>query len=55
MSPLAGSLVVAGVSKSYGAGVVLAEVSLVLPLRARVGLVGPNGAGSRHCSASSRN
>src|SRR6266704_3579118 len=45
MSRLAGSLVAAGVSKSYGAEVVLADVSLVVPRRARIGLVGPNGAG----------
>jgi ATPase subunit of ABC transporter with duplicated ATPase domains len=45
MSRLAGSLVAAGVSKSYGAEVVLADVSLVVPSRARIGLVGPNGAG----------
>jgi ATPase subunit of ABC transporter with duplicated ATPase domains len=45
MSRLAGSLVAAGVSKSYGAEVVLADVSFVVPSRARIGLVGPNGAG----------
>ena len=45
MSRLAGSLVAAGVSKSYGAELVLADVSLVVPPRARIGLVGPNGAG----------
>ena len=45
MSRLAGSLVAAGVTKSYGAEVVLAEVSLVVPPRARIGLVGPNGTG----------
>ncbi|HEU5478051.1 MAG TPA: ABC-F family ATP-binding cassette domain-containing protein [Gaiellaceae bacterium] len=45
MSRLAGSLVAAGVSKSYGAEVVLTDVSLVVPPRARIGLVGPNGAG----------
>jgi ATPase subunit of ABC transporter with duplicated ATPase domains len=45
MSRLAGSLVAAGVSKSYGAEVVLADVSLVVPQRGRIGLVGPNGAG----------
>jgi ATPase subunit of ABC transporter with duplicated ATPase domains len=45
MSRLAGSLVAAGITKSYGAEVVLADVSLVVPPRARVGLVGPNGAG----------
>jgi ATPase subunit of ABC transporter with duplicated ATPase domains len=45
MSRRAGSLVAAGVSKSYGAEVVLADVDLVVPPRARIGLVGPNGAG----------
>jgi ATPase subunit of ABC transporter with duplicated ATPase domains len=45
MSRLAGSLVAAGISKSYGAEVVLDDVSLVVPPRARIGLVGPNGAG----------
>jgi ATPase subunit of ABC transporter with duplicated ATPase domains len=45
MSRLAGSLVAAGISKSYGAEIVLADVSLVVPPRARIGLVGPNGAG----------
>jgi ATPase subunit of ABC transporter with duplicated ATPase domains len=45
MSRLAGSLVAAGITKSYGAEVVLEDVSLVVPPRARIGLVGPNGAG----------
>jgi ATPase subunit of ABC transporter with duplicated ATPase domains len=45
MSRLAGSLVAAGVSKSYGSELVLADVSVVVPPRARIGLVGPNGAG----------
>jgi ATPase subunit of ABC transporter with duplicated ATPase domains len=45
MSRLTGSLVAAGVSKSYGAELVLADVDLVVPPRARIGLVGPNGAG----------
>src|SRR3954463_10359819 len=45
MSRLAGSLVAAGVTKSYGAEVVLEDVILVVPARARIGLVGPNGAG----------
>ena len=45
MSRLAGSLVAAGISKSYGAEPVLEDVSLVVPPRARIGLVGPNGAG----------
>ncbi len=45
MSRLAGSLVAAGVTKSYGAEVVLEDVNLLVPPRARIGLVGPNGAG----------
>ena len=45
MPRLAGSLVAAGVTKSYGAEVVLEDVGLVVPPRARIGLVGPNGAG----------
>ena len=45
MSRLAGSLVAAGITKSYGAEVVLADVSLVVSPRSRIGLVGPNGAG----------
>jgi ATPase subunit of ABC transporter with duplicated ATPase domains len=45
MSRQAGSLVGAGVSKSYGAEVVLTDVDLVVPPGARIGLVGPNGAG----------
>jgi ATPase subunit of ABC transporter with duplicated ATPase domains len=45
MSRSSGSLVAAGVSKSYGAEVVLADVHLVVPSVARIGLVGPNGAG----------
>ncbi len=45
MSRLVGSLVAAGVSKSYGAEVVLEDVSVVVPPLARIGLVGPNGAG----------
>jgi ATPase subunit of ABC transporter with duplicated ATPase domains len=34
-----------GVSKSHGAQVVLANVDLVVPRHARIGLVGPNGTG----------
>src|SRR6185503_9450125 len=45
MSRHAGSLVAAGVTKSYGSEVVLADVDLVVPPRARIGLVGPNGTG----------
>jgi len=46
MTRLAGSLVAAGISKSYGAEIVLADLSLVVPPRARIGLVGPNGGDS---------
>ncbi len=45
MSRLSGSLVAAGISKSYGAELVLSDVDLVVPPRSRTGLVGPNGAG----------
>ena len=45
MSRLAGSLVAAGISKSYGVKPVLEDVTVVVPPRARIGLVGPNGAG----------
>jgi ATPase subunit of ABC transporter with duplicated ATPase domains len=45
MSRLAGSLVAAGITKSYGAEIVLADVTFTVPPRARIGLVGPNGAG----------
>ena len=45
MSRLAGSLVASGITKSYGSEVVLADVDLVVPPRARIGLVGPNGTG----------
>jgi ATPase subunit of ABC transporter with duplicated ATPase domains len=38
-------LAVAGVSKFHGANVVLADVDVVVPPGARVGLVGPNGVG----------
>jgi ATPase subunit of ABC transporter with duplicated ATPase domains len=38
-------LAVTGVTKSHGAHVVLADVDLVVPPRARIGLVGPNGTG----------
>jgi ATPase subunit of ABC transporter with duplicated ATPase domains len=38
-------LAATGVSKSYGAEVVLADVDLVVQPRARIGLVGPNGTG----------
>jgi ATPase subunit of ABC transporter with duplicated ATPase domains len=39
-------LAAAGVSKSHGANVVLADVDLVVPPRARIGLGGPNGVGN---------
>jgi ATPase subunit of ABC transporter with duplicated ATPase domains len=45
MSRLAGSLVAAGITKSYGAEIVLADVTFTVPPRARIGLVGPNGVG----------
>src|SRR5262249_24603861 len=45
MFRLAGSLVAAGVTKSYGAEVVLEDVGLVVPPPARIGLVRPNGPG----------
>ena len=38
-------LAAVGVSKSHGANVVLADVDVVVPAGARVGLVGPNGVG----------
>ena len=47
MSRLAGSLVAAGISKSYGAEVVLADVSFVVPPRARIGLVDVLGVSGR--------
>jgi ATPase subunit of ABC transporter with duplicated ATPase domains len=40
-----GTLAANDVSKSYGADLVLDEVSLVVPPRARIGVVGPNGSG----------
>ncbi|HUZ16501.1 MAG TPA: ATP-binding cassette domain-containing protein, partial [Gaiellaceae bacterium] len=45
MSRLAGSLVASGITKSFGSEVVLGGVDLVVPPRARIGLVGPNGTG----------
>jgi ATPase subunit of ABC transporter with duplicated ATPase domains len=42
---LSGALAAAGITKSHGAHVVLADVDLVVPLHARIGLVGPNGVG----------
>jgi ATPase subunit of ABC transporter with duplicated ATPase domains len=40
-----GTLAALNVTKSYGADAVLAGVSLVVPPRARIGVVGPNGSG----------
>src|SRR6266851_612444 len=40
-----GTLAAAGVTKAHGAHVVLADVDLVVPPHARIGLVGPNGVG----------
>jgi ATPase subunit of ABC transporter with duplicated ATPase domains len=40
-----GTLAAAGITKSHGAHVVLADVDLVVPPGARIGLVGPNGTG----------
>ena len=47
-------LAAAGVSKAHGAQVVLANVDLVVPPDARIGLVGPNGVGQVHAAAASR-
>ena len=44
MSP-AGTLAAANITKHHGAQVVLHDVTLVVPPRARIGLVGPNGVG----------
>ena len=43
--PSVGTLAAAGVTKSHGAQVVLADVDVVVPSRSRIGLVGPNGVG----------
>jgi ATPase subunit of ABC transporter with duplicated ATPase domains len=40
-----GTLAATGIAKSHGAHVVLGGVDLVVPPRARIGLVGPNGVG----------
>ena len=45
MRTLGGTLVASNVTKSYGADVVLDDVSVAVPPRARIGVVGPNGAG----------
>ena len=42
---LAGALVAANVTKHHGPQLVLADVTTVVPARARIGLVGPNGVG----------
>ena len=44
MSP-AGTLAAANIAKQHGAQVVLRDVTLVVPPRSRIGLVGPNGVG----------
>ncbi len=41
----AGTVAAANITKHHGAAVVLRDVTLVVPPRARVGLVGPNGVG----------
>jgi ATPase subunit of ABC transporter with duplicated ATPase domains len=45
LSSPAGTLVAANITKSHGAQRVLDDVTLVVPPRARIGLVGPNGVG----------
>jgi ATPase subunit of ABC transporter with duplicated ATPase domains len=45
LSSPAGTLVAANVTKSHGAQLVLADVTVVVPPHARIGLVGPNGVG----------
>ncbi|HEX2287937.1 MAG TPA: ATP-binding cassette domain-containing protein, partial [Gaiellaceae bacterium] len=40
-----GTLAATHITKSYGADVVLDDVSVVVPPRARIGVVGPNGSG----------
>jgi ATPase subunit of ABC transporter with duplicated ATPase domains len=40
-----GTLAATNITKSYGADVVLDDVSVVVPPRARIGVVGPNGSG----------
>jgi ATPase subunit of ABC transporter with duplicated ATPase domains len=44
LSP-AGTLAAANITKHHGAQLVLREITLVVPPRARIGLVGPNGVG----------
>jgi ATPase subunit of ABC transporter with duplicated ATPase domains len=45
LSSALGTLAAANISKHHGAQLVLAGVTLVVPPRARIGLVGPNGVG----------
>jgi ATPase subunit of ABC transporter with duplicated ATPase domains len=45
MPTSSGTLAATDISKSYGADLVLEGVSLVVPPRARIGVVGPNGIG----------
>jgi ATPase subunit of ABC transporter with duplicated ATPase domains len=45
LSSPVGTLVAANITKSHGAQVVLADVTVVVPPHARIGLVGPNGVG----------
>jgi ATPase subunit of ABC transporter with duplicated ATPase domains len=45
LSSHSGTLVAANITKQHGAQVVLADVTIVVPPRARIGLVGPNGVG----------
>ena len=45
MSSPSGTLVAANITKSHGAQRVLEDVTVVVPPRARIGLVGPNGVG----------
>ena len=40
-----GTLAATDITKGYGADLVLDGVSLVVPPRARIGVVGPNGSG----------
>jgi ATPase subunit of ABC transporter with duplicated ATPase domains len=45
LSSPAGTLVAANITKSHGAQVVLTDVTVVVSMHARIGLVGPNGVG----------
>ena len=45
MSTPSGTLAAANISKQYRAQPVLADVTMVVPSHARIGLVGPNGVG----------